>query len=304
MACRASRAASSDSAIRPTTSSALARRCHSTRSSGSRERVLQFGYTEPYLFDKPIQAGFTDLFKSLQLQPSPRGLDLRRCQSDSRSSTRSARRTSSTTGRIPLDSRRFVSYPLRRSFARLSLTYSFRRSSVVTFSQVGLELVHLPQLRRRVRPQLAGRASPPARSRRPTTTTPLTTPSRPRRARSLYASFAVAGFGGNARFIQPTVEAKYFRPARQPPHHRDARPDLLPQRLRRARPSALSIAPSWVARTTCAASRSGRSARWFGSRTLPPCRSITTTSPRGRRSRSSTALRSECPSRPRCRSTG
>ncbi len=177
---------------------------------GSRERVLQFGYTEPYLFDKPIQAGFT-IFSS-------------------RFSFNQAREASIFAGAnlIPLfnqlgqenilDYRQtsagfttFLSYPLRRSFARLSLTYSYRRSNVVTFSKSASNLFTYLNFE--------GVSGP--NSLEGITTSQITPgyyyntvdhPITPSKGKSLYASFAVAGFGGNARFIQPTVEAKYFRP--------------------------------------------------------------------------------------------
>ena len=177
---------------------------------GSRERVLQFGYTEPYLFDKPIQAGFT-IFSS-------------------RFSFNQAREASIFAGAnlIPLfnqlgqenilDYRQtsagfttFVSYPLRRSFARLSLTYSFRRSSITSFSQSATNLFTYLNFE--------GVSGP--NSLDGITTSQITPgyfyntvdhPITPSKGKSVYASVAVAGIGGNARFIQPTVEAKYFRP--------------------------------------------------------------------------------------------
>jgi outer membrane protein insertion porin family len=177
---------------------------------GSRERVLQFGYTEPYLFDKPIQAGFT-IFSS-------------------RFSFNQAREASIFAGAnlIPLfnqlgqenilDYRQtsagfttFLSYPLRRSFARLSLTYSYRRSNVVTFSRSAANLFTYLNFE--------GVSGP--NSLEGITTSQITPgyfyntvdhPITPSKGKSLYVSMAIAGFGGNARFVQPTVEAKYFRP--------------------------------------------------------------------------------------------
>ena len=177
---------------------------------GSRERVIQFGFTEPYLFDKPIQAGFT-IFTS-------------------RFNWNQAREVSIFSGQnlIPLFDQlgndnllnyrqnsagftTFVSYPLRKSFARLSLNYSFRRSSVIPFSRsaenqfrfIAFENVSGPN-------SLEG-----------ITTSQITPgyfyntvdhPISPSKGKSLFASVAIAGFGGNTNFIQPTVEAKYFKP--------------------------------------------------------------------------------------------
>ncbi len=177
---------------------------------GSRERVLQFGYTEPYLFDKPIQAGFTifssrfsfnqareaSIFAGANLIPLFDALG--------QENSLNYRQTSAgfTT---------FMSYPLRRSFARLSLTYSYRRSNVVTFSKSAQNLFTYINYE--------GVSGP--NSLEGITTSQITPayfyntvdhPITPSKGKSLYASFAIAGVGGNARFIQPTVEAKYFRP--------------------------------------------------------------------------------------------
>ena len=177
---------------------------------GSRERVLQFGYTEPYLFDKPIQAGFT-VFSS-------------------RFSFNQAREASIFAGAnlIPLfnqlgqdnilDYRQtsagfttFLSYPLRRSFARLSLTYSFRRSSVRTFSRSASNLFTYLNYEGVSGPNsldgIVTSQITPAYFYN-TVDHPIT----PSKGKSVYASMGIAGFGGNTRFIQPTVEAKYFRP--------------------------------------------------------------------------------------------
>ena len=177
---------------------------------GSRERVIQFGFTEPYLFDKPIQAGFT-VFTS-------------------RFNWNQARETSIFSGQnlIPLfeqlgrdnilDYRQnsigfttFVSYPLRKSFARLSLNYSYRKSSVITFSKSAENLFRFYSYE--------GVSGP--NSLDGITTSQITPgyfyntvdhPVSPTKGKSLFASIAIAGFGGNTRFIQPTVEAKYFKP--------------------------------------------------------------------------------------------
>ena len=50
---------------------------------GTLQRTVQFGFTEPYLFDRPIQSGFTALPHPFQLQPGPRGVHSERAESHS-----------------------------------------------------------------------------------------------------------------------------------------------------------------------------------------------------------------------------
>ena len=100
---------------------------------GSRQRALTFGFTEPYLFNRPIQAGFTvftsrfnfnqgreaSIFSGANLIPLFNQLG-RDNYLDFRQNT-----TGFTT---------FVSYPLK-NFNRLSLTYRLQRDDLTTFSK-------------------------------------------------------------------------------------------------------------------------------------------------------------------------
>ena len=180
---------------------------------GSRERVLMFGFTEPYLFDRPIQAGFTVFTR--------------------RFSFNQAREASIFSGAnlIPLfdqlgrdnllDYRQnssgfttFLSYPMRKlSFARLGLTYSYQTSDVTTFSAAANNLFTFLNFEGVTGPNsLEG-----IRTSEITPTFFYNTvdhPITPSRGKSLFASFGFAGIGGNTKFMQPTVEAKYFKPHR------------------------------------------------------------------------------------------
>jgi outer membrane protein insertion porin family len=178
---------------------------------GSRERVLMFGFTEPYLFDRPIQAGFTvftrrfafnqareaSIFAGANLIPLFDQLG--------RDNLLDYRQSSAgfTT---------FLSYPMRRlSFSRLGLTYSYQESNVTTFSAAAENLFTYLNFEGVTGPNsLEG-----IRTSEITPTFFYNTvdhPITPSRGKSLFASFAFAGIGGNTKFIQPTVEAKYFKP--------------------------------------------------------------------------------------------
>lgn len=176
---------------------------------GSRERVLMFGFTEPYLFGRPIQAGFTVFTRRFDFDQGREasilsGRDLSSVfQSLGQDNLLNFRQNSDgfTT---------FVSYPLKKSFTRLSLTYKFQRDDITPFGASATNLFSFQNFRGVTGPNsLDG-----------ITTSEITPgyffntvnhPINPTRGRSLFANVAIAGIGGNTRFIQPTVEAKYFK---------------------------------------------------------------------------------------------
>ncbi len=177
-------------------------------SIGSRERNLLFGFTEPYLFDRPLQFGFSVFnrrfnFNQARQQELLSGtpVNLPDTVLDTLQNF-----TQSTTGFTTS-----LSYPLRRSFKRVGITYSFDTSSVTVFSEAS----------RRLFEQLAFRGiSGPAALLGVVTSKVLPSfsfntinnPTRPTGGHSLFVGGQFAGLGGNVRSIRPIVEFKYFRP--------------------------------------------------------------------------------------------
>ncbi len=185
---------------------------------GDRMRNVTFGFTEPYLFDKPIQAGFTIYTQRFNYDQ--------------------AREVSLFSGRnlIPLynalgtqnllmytqkgyGATVFASYPLRRSFARLSLTYGIdnstinpgNASSTTYFSYSNFLNFEGPNSLSGI---ITSRIIPSY------TYNTVDHPITPSRGRSLFASLSFAGgpLGGNVNLIEPTVSATYFRKGLMPRH--------------------------------------------------------------------------------------
>lgn len=178
---------------------------------GDRVRDVTVGFTEPYLFDRPIQAGVTVYIQRFNYDQ--------------------AREVSLLSGRnlIPLYESlgknnllnyvsngggftAFTSYQLRRSFARIGLSYGYNRSRIQTlspgsetyFSYINFQgLNGVNQLTGIRTSQLI-----PSYSYN-TVDHPIT----PSRGRSIYFTAAFAGsfLGGNVNMIEPTLEMKYFR---------------------------------------------------------------------------------------------
>ncbi|MCW5982850.1 MAG: outer membrane protein assembly factor BamA [Bryobacteraceae bacterium] len=183
---------------------------------GSRLRNVTFGFTEPYLFDRPIQAGFTVYTTRFNFDQ--------------------AREWSIWTGRnlLPLFETygsqnllnyvsqgygftTFASYPLRRSFARLSLTYGFDRQNIQTLSEAST--IYFQYL------NFQGLDGPNSLSGiRTSRVVPgyhyntVDHPITPSRGRELFISTSFAGVGGNVKMISPTVDFKLFRRAWKPGH--------------------------------------------------------------------------------------
>jgi outer membrane protein insertion porin family len=179
---------------------------------GDRIRNVTFGFTEPYLFDKPIQAGFTiyttrfnydqarevSLFSGRNLIPYFNALgreNLLNYVSNGYGFTT------------------YLSYPMKKlSFARLGLSYGFDRSNITTLSQSSQNYFQFINFQGLGGPnQLEGiqtsRITPSFSYN--TVNHPIT----PTGGKSLFISGGVAGgpLGGNVNMVEPTIDFKYFR---------------------------------------------------------------------------------------------
>jgi len=180
---------------------------------GTRMKDVSLGFTEPYFLDRPLQLGFV--------------VYLRRFNYDQ------GREASILAGQnlIPLynqlgsqnllnytqNSHGFsvsASYPLRRSFARVGVTYGYDISNVKTLTDAATSYFDYINF--------SGVAGPNALSGIHTShITPsysyntVNHPITPTGGRSLFISADYAGsvLGGNVNTVSPTIDAKYFKPA-------------------------------------------------------------------------------------------
>jgi outer membrane protein insertion porin family len=180
---------------------------------GTRLRSVSLGFTEPYLLDKPLQTGFR--------------VYLQRFNYDQ------AREASILAGQnlIPLYNALggnnllnytqnshgfsiFSSYPLKRSFARLGLTYGYDNSSIVTgstatqnyFQYINFNGVAGPNSLEGIK---TSHITPSY------TYNTVNQPINPTGGKSYFFSVDYAGgpLGGNVNTVGPTFDAKYFKPA-------------------------------------------------------------------------------------------
>lgn len=178
---------------------------------GDRVRDVTFGFTEPYLFDRPIQAGFTIFMQRFNYDQ--------------------AREVSLLSGRnfIPLYESLgrdnllnyvsngagfnvFASYQLRRSFWRTGLSFGYNKSNIRTLSTASQNYFEYINFQGLSGPNsLSGIRTVqviPSLSYN-TVDHPIT----PSRGRSIYFTTNLAGsvFGGNVNMVEPTFDFKYFR---------------------------------------------------------------------------------------------
>ncbi len=175
---------------------------------GDLQRSFQFGFTEPYLFDRPISTGFT-IFSSRYNFDQAKQEALLLGQSVSINPQFVQNYTQNSTG-VTL----FASYPIKRlSFTRVGLTYGLTRTNITAFNQASSLLFEQLQFRSVAGPSaLNGIVS--------STLTPTITyntvdnPQNPRKGKSYFYQMAFSGgpLGGNVNSITNVFDFKYFRP--------------------------------------------------------------------------------------------
>ncbi len=185
---------------------------------GDRIRNVTLGFTEPYFLDKPIQLGATVYMQRYNFDYG--------------------REVSLMSGRnlIPLYESlgkdnllnyvqnghgftAFASYPLRRSFARVGLTYGFDISNIKTLSTAAEQYFSYSTFQNLGGPNsLTGIRT--SRLVPSYTYNTIDHPITPSRGKSIFFSMSFAGsvLGGNVNMIEPTFEFKTFRPALKKGH--------------------------------------------------------------------------------------
>ena len=177
-------------------------------SIGAYQRDIVLGFTEPYLFDRPIQAGFNVYLRKTNFNQARQyaiatgqnlnlpSAYLQNLQDYSQSSTG-----------LSLS----LSYPLRRSFKRLGISYSFDRSSLIAVSNASKLLFE--------NLNFSGISGPNALNGIITskitpsfTMNTLDAAYAPHKGKSLFIGGEFAGIGGTVHTIRPIVQFKQFFP--------------------------------------------------------------------------------------------
>ncbi|HYM12267.1 MAG TPA: outer membrane protein assembly factor BamA [Bryobacterales bacterium] len=178
---------------------------------GTIERSALFGFTEPYFMDKPIQTGFTIYTRSYRFDQAQQASIL----SGQNLIPYYNLLGSDNLQNFAQDSKGltvFASYPLRHQFARVGLTYGFDNSRITPFSGASKQYFEFLNFQ--------GVGGPNSLSGIKTSKivpnyfyNTVNHPITPTAGKSLYISTEIASslIGGNVNYLQPIVEAKYFR---------------------------------------------------------------------------------------------
>lgn len=177
-------------------------------SIGSRQRDLMFGFTEPYLFDRPINAGFSVYTRKFDYDQARQYAILtgQNLNLPSQSLQNLQNYSQSSTGFSVS-----VSYPLHRSFKRVGLSYTFDRSSLVAVSDASKLLFASLNFR--------GISGPNALNGIITskivpsfTMNTLDAAYAPHHGKSLFIGGEFSGLGGTVHTIRPIIQYKQFFP--------------------------------------------------------------------------------------------
>ena len=180
-------------------------------SVGNLARSILFGFTQPYMFDRPLQFGFTVYGNKISYNQarqlsifSGQNLNLPNAvlQNLQNYSQSSAGFTTS------------LSYPLRRSFKRVGITYSFDRSSLLALSTASKNLFEFIAFR--------GISGPNALSGIITSKifpnfsfNTIDSPISPHHGHQLTLGAELAGLGGTVQSIRPIAQYKQFIPVQK-----------------------------------------------------------------------------------------
>ena len=175
---------------------------------GQYQKNESLSFTQPYLFDKPLQFGWSVYHNSYNYnQAALTSIQLNQSVALPASYQALLQNfTQTSTGATTS-----LSYPIKRSFKRVGITYSFDDSSVQTFSTASTDYFQALAFRGISGPNalsgiITSKVVPNFSYNR------IDNPQRPHSGQSVYFATEFAGLGGNVRYIKPVAEYKKFIP--------------------------------------------------------------------------------------------
>jgi outer membrane protein insertion porin family len=181
---------------------------------GDLSRNLNFGFTEPYLRNKPISVGIQVFTQKYDYNPA-KSYAIANGQSSNLTNAQQSLLTNyntATTGLTVNASQPFKKFFARKGVARMGVSYSLSRSSVTTFNDNT----------RNVFQSLAFRTGVEGQNQLSGIVTSVITPSfslssldrgvGPHNGKDLNAAVQIAGAGGNVKYISPQLSYRQFFP--------------------------------------------------------------------------------------------
>lgn len=177
-----------------------------TANLGNLERDLMFGFTEPYVMDRPLQLGFTVYTRRYNYNQARQANILAGQQLNLSQAVLNTLQnfTQSSTGFTAS-----ASYPLRHSLKRIGISYGWDTSSLTVFSQASQEYFQSLAFRGLSGPNalqgvITSKVVPSL------TYSTINSPLRPTSGQSYYLGGEIAGLGGTVRALRPIAEYKRF----------------------------------------------------------------------------------------------
>jgi outer membrane protein insertion porin family len=177
-------------------------------SLGNLARSVRFGFTEPYMFDRPLQFGFNVYLNRVSYNQA-RQLSIFSGQNLNLPNTVIQNLQNYTQSSAGFTTS--LSYPLRRSFKRVGITYSFDRSTLEALSSASRNLFEFIAFR--------GISGPNALQGIITSKifpnfsfNTIDSPISPHHGQQFTLGAELAGIGGTVRSIRPIVQYKRFIP--------------------------------------------------------------------------------------------
>ncbi|HEY0784562.1 MAG TPA: outer membrane protein assembly factor BamA [Acidobacteriaceae bacterium] len=183
-------------------------------SEGNLARNLSLGFNEPYLRNKPLNVGF-QVFTSKTDYNSNKSYGLNNTSTTTADAQNGNNATNSLIQNYNQSSTGFslsASYPIRRSFKRVGLTYSWNKSAVTAFSPSSQNLFQTLAFRSGIQGQNALTGIITSQASASFQYNHLDSTFMPRTGKEFSGALQLAGLFGNVRYIQPVVEFKQFRP--------------------------------------------------------------------------------------------
>ena len=177
---------------------------------GNVSRTFTFGFTQPYIKNRPIQLGF-QIYNNKQ--------DFNAAKNYQATSGASANLTSAEQSltqnynQAATGLNFSVSYPLKRhAFQRVGATYSLSRSTITAFSTASQTFFQTISFRSGIQGSNALAGIVNSQISLTYSYDTINNPVRPRTGKEYTAAFQAAGIWGNVRYISPLVAYKRFIP--------------------------------------------------------------------------------------------
>ena len=180
-------------------------------SLGNLARSVMFGFTQPYMFDRPLQFGFSVYGNKISYNQA-RQLSILTGQNTNLPAAVAQNLQNYTQSSAGFTTS--LSYPLRRSFKRVGITYSFDVSSLLALSSASKNLFEFIAFR--------GISGPNALSGIITSKifpnfsfNTLDSGISPHHGHQLTLGAEIAGLGGTVQSVRPIVQYKRFHPVQK-----------------------------------------------------------------------------------------